>query len=148
MAELTSVIAVLNGLKTATEIAKTLKDVDVSIEKAELKLQMAELISAIADAKISAAEVQELILQKDKEIEELKKSLQKKAELVRYLDAYYEQNEKGDPTGVPYCSHCWEAFWKLIHLHRYGTQNVCGSCKLTFSGRTTPRNPELRTEKN
>lgn len=46
----------------------------MTFEKAEAKLQLAELISTLADAKIELSEVQELIGEKDKIILELKES--------------------------------------------------------------------------
>lgn len=147
MPDLISIIAVLNGLKTATEIAKTVKDIDISIEKAELKLQMAELINAIADAKVSVAEIQEVVAKKDKEIGQLKESLQMKAHLVRYRDAYYEQNEKGKETGMPYCSHCWEANKKLIHLHSKGVQRICAACNTIYWQEMVLWYPDLIQEK-
>lgn len=142
MADLASVATVLTGIKTATEIAKTLKDIDVSIERAELKLQMAELISALADTKISAAEIQELVLEKDKEIQDLKNMLMLKDKVIRFGDAYYSLNNSGKATGSPYCSHCWESESKLIHLHSKGVQRICASCDTIYQARNTPNNPD------
>lgn len=142
MADLSSIVTVLNGIKTATEIAKALKDIDISIERAELKLQMAQLISALADTKISAAEIQELVLEKDKEIQELKNMLTIKEKIIRFGDAYYPVNSSGKATGSPYCSHCWESQCKLIHLHSKGVNKICASCNTLYQGRNTPNNPD------
>jgi hypothetical protein len=65
---LISVSTLLGSIKTATEIAKLIKDSDVSLEKAETKLKLAELISALADAKIEVMEVQQALLDKDAEV--------------------------------------------------------------------------------
>ncbi len=69
--EITSITAFIGSIKTATEIAKTIKDAGTTLEQAEAKFKMAELISLLADAKIQAAEIQEVILEKDKRIKEL-----------------------------------------------------------------------------
>ena len=65
MTEISTISAILGSVKTATEIAKLIKDSYFSLEKAEMKLKLAELISALADAKIEISEIQELILQKE-----------------------------------------------------------------------------------
>jgi len=44
---------------------KLLRETDVSLEKAETKLKLAELVGALADAKLELAEVQNLLLEKD-----------------------------------------------------------------------------------
>ena len=62
--DLTAVSTLLGSIKTATEIAKLIKDSDVSLEKAETKLKLAELISALADAKIKVTAVQQPCLTK------------------------------------------------------------------------------------
>ena len=64
MADFASMSATLQGIKTATDIAKSLRDADLSLEKAEMKLQIADITSALADAKINLSEVQELILKR------------------------------------------------------------------------------------
>ena len=51
----------ISGLKAAWDVAKALKVATDAIDDAHIKLQMAELISALADAKIEAAENAEKI---------------------------------------------------------------------------------------
>ena len=46
MPDISAITAVLGSLKTATEIAKFIRESDVSIERAELKLKVADLIGA------------------------------------------------------------------------------------------------------
>ena len=53
--DMTAITAVLGSIKTATEIAKYIKDSNVSFEKAETKLRLAELIGALADAKLKSS---------------------------------------------------------------------------------------------
>jgi len=61
-------IAVAVGsVKSAIEIAKLLKDSAGSFDKAEVKLQLAELIGSLAEAKIQIAEIQEALLERDRE---------------------------------------------------------------------------------
>lgn len=63
-----TITAILGNLKVAIDIAKAIRSSDVSIERAELKLRLAEMIGALADAKIEVIEVQELLAEKDKQL--------------------------------------------------------------------------------
>jgi hypothetical protein len=55
----TTIGALLTSLKAATDIAKFIRGSDLSIERAELKLKLAELVEALANAKLEAADVQQ-----------------------------------------------------------------------------------------
>lgn len=135
MPDIASITAVLNGLKAATDIAKFIKEADYSLETADLKLRIAELVSSLADAKIAIAEVQDALRDKEAEIERLKKALELKAELVRHNDAYYETDNNGNPTGAPYCSHCFERNHVAVHINQNPKDrrtSVCPSCKNVF----------------
>ena len=78
MPDIATIGAVLSSLKTATDIAKFLRESDLSLERAELKLKIAELVGALADAKIELTEVQEALSAKDKHIAELENAFQSK----------------------------------------------------------------------
>ena len=107
MADMATISAITGSVKVAIDIAQAIKDADVSLEKAELKIRMAELISALADTKIASAEIVEILRQKDAEIEKLRNLLKFKEKLIRVREAYFEVDESGKPMGDPYCSHCW-----------------------------------------
>ncbi|TXI83481.1 MAG: hypothetical protein E6Q40_10930 [Cupriavidus sp.] len=55
---ITTITALLGGVKTATDIARGIKDSGVTLEAAEMKFKLAELISALAGVKMEAATVQ------------------------------------------------------------------------------------------
>ncbi len=135
MTDIGSIGAALTSIKTAIDIASALKKADVSLQQAELKLQIAELISALADAKINMVEIQEVIYEKNSEITRLKEALTTKEKLVRNKNAYYISDENNKPTGSPYCSHCWEVDNKPIHLHQSPSSSgktVCPACKNAY----------------
>lgn len=131
MTDIATISAITNSVKTAIDIAKAIKNSDVSLEKAELKLRVAELINALADAKIASAEIIESLKQKDSEIETLKKKLKFKEKLIRVGEAYFEVDNSGKPTGDPYCSHCWETKFQAIHLKtaKHAANKECPSCQ-------------------
>ena len=55
------VLEYVSSMKAAWEIAKAVKVSADAIDDAQIKLQVADLIGALADARISAAESAELI---------------------------------------------------------------------------------------
>jgi hypothetical protein len=129
MPDIAVISAALTSLKAATEIAKILREGDLSLEKAELKLKLADLISALADTKIKLAEVQEVIIGKDNRIAELEEAFEIKGTLKRENDAYYVVDAEGNPVGAPYCLRCWETDHRkrqLVQHSRHAT--ICTSC--------------------
>jgi hypothetical protein len=133
--DITAIAAAINGLKTATDIVRYLRDTETAFKTADLKLRIAELTDALATAKLSLADVQDVLLAKDAEIKRLKESLKRKAEVIRHRDAYYEKNEKGQPVGDPYCSYCFENKNKLVHINQNPKnrgQSICPSCGNVF----------------
>ncbi len=132
MPDLATVTAFLGSIKTASDIARAIKGAELSLEKAEFKLKLADLIEALAEAKMQAADIQDILREKDDEISKLKKAFEFKSQLVRKGNAYYEKGNLPNSYLVePYCSHCWEANQKAIHLIRFNSQthgNQIGEC--------------------
>ncbi|MGR5437861.1 hypothetical protein [Vibrio owensii] len=141
MADIATLSTALASIKTAIDLAKVVKDSDLTLEKAETKLRLADLLSSLADAKMEMVEVQELVGEKDKRIKELESSLLLKSELVRFGDAMYKKGNSGEAKGVPYCLNCWTQKHQIFPLYQ-STSNVrflaCGSCKSHFDKRRTP----------
>ena len=137
MADIATFSAFFTSLKAATELAKAIKDYDATVEKAELKLKLAELLGSLADAKISATEFQELLHEKQKEIDQLNEALAFKGQVVKSGDAVFLQNASGQPSGEPYCLHCWEGKKTLFHLV-HGNGWVCTNCKNSYNFPNVP----------
>lgn len=132
MNEITGLTTILASIKTATDIAKLIKESGISLEKAEIKMKIAELISALADAKIEAAGLQNLISEKDEKIKELEETLNIKKSL-RYEAPFYWLDGDKKKDG-PYCQACYDSKGKLIHLQLDGAYWFCFVCKQTFYG--------------
>jgi hypothetical protein len=136
MPDIVSIAAVLSSIKTATDVAKFLRESDLSLEKAELKLKLADLVSALAEAKMSLADIQETLSAKDKRIAELEEAFQSKDSLVRRYDAYYATDKDGNPVGVAFCLRCWENDRRKRQLV-YDTKGarVCTTCGQHYESR-------------
>ncbi len=137
MTDIATIAAALNSLKNATDIAKFLRESNLSLERAELKFKLAELVGALADAKLELIEVQETVSEKDKRIAEIEEAFQGKDELLRRYDAYYKIDEAGNPFGVAYCLRCWENDHKkrqLVHEAKDRFTRVCTACGHRYEG--------------
>jgi hypothetical protein len=138
MLDIASIGTVFSSLKTATDLAKVIKDSGLSLEQAEVKFQMAELISALADAKIELVDIQDVLREKDSKIKELENSFHLKSEVKRVNDAYYHLDENGKGVGNPNCLNCWETKQRLYPLH-YEAGNrhakACTACKTKYEAR-------------
>jgi len=131
MPDIASISAIISSIKAATDIAKLLRETDLSLEKAELRLKLADLIGALADAKIEAAAVQETLNLKDSEIRELKQTLNRQKN-VKYEDPAYWAVEDGKRDG-PFCQRCYDDGRKLIRLQVDAGIFQCKACDTTYT---------------
>ena len=129
--DLTSVAAVLGNIKTATEIAKLVKDSGASLDKAETKLKLAELIEALADAKLDVVGLQEKLALADSTIKQLEAELKVK-ESIRWSEPLYWLDGQSASDG-PFCQHCYDSARKLIRLQGNGEGwYECKVCKNSY----------------
>ena len=136
------VVGSLAAISQVLSISKELKEIDKGLSEAELKLRIAELMSAAADVKMSLVEVQGEIEEKDKEISRLTEMLEERPNLVDKYGYIFKANEKGEPTGTPYCQRCYDTEKKLYRTMDLVVGDVyekgCPVCKTLY-----PRAPEF-----
>ncbi|AWL12013.1 hypothetical protein HMF8227_01539 [Saliniradius amylolyticus] len=111
MPDLATIGTVLSNVKTATDLAKLIKDSQLTLNEAETKLKIADLISTLADVRLEMAEVQQALLDKDSRIKELEEILQKKR-LLEFDGKLY----RAEGDDVPFCPVCYEKDDKTHHL--------------------------------
>ncbi|MDE1348504.1 hypothetical protein [Vibrio aestuarianus] len=128
MADIAVISAALGSIKTAHELAKVIKTSSESLEKAEVKFQLAELISALAETKMELAEIQSTIIQKDEQIKELQSQLSERGKL-EYEAPYYWRVDGGLKDG-PFCQKCRDVDNLLVRLQSTRTLGYwsCKSC--------------------
>lgn len=127
MADIATVSAVLGSIKTASDLAKVIKDSSESLQKAEIKMQLADLINSLADARMELAELQSVIIDKDNEIFELNAQINVSKSVV-WVKPYYFIEEDDHRDG-PFCAQCYDTTRKLIRLQGGGTSAWhCQTC--------------------
>ena len=119
----------LAGIRTATEIAKLIKDSGATLEKAEIRLKMAELIEALADTKLQISDIKQLLVEKDELIAKLESVAAVRAALT--YDAPYYWRVDGEKKDGPFCQKCYDADGTLMRLQKGYTRGQwsCHSCK-------------------
>ena len=133
--DIASVTSLLGSLKAATDIATFFRQSDLSLEKAEAKMKLADLISALADAKIEASQVQQELHNKDREISDLKEQLRVRESLF-WEQPYYWSQTGGNREG-PFCQHCYDGERKLVRLQGNGRGFwECKVCKNNYTDKT------------
>lgn len=111
MTDIASIASVITSIKNASDIARLIRESSTSLSEAENKLKLAELVGALADAKMGIAELRDSIEEKEKEIEHIKDLLLIKDELTFSSPFYFR---KGDTA--PFCARCWEKDKVCIHV--------------------------------
>ena len=130
--DISAISAALGSIKTATDIAKLIKDSGTRLEQAEIKLRVAELVSALADAKVEIAEIQNHLIEKEQQIRDLKEQLNFKSKVV-WEKPYYFILDDQDKDG-PFCQPCYDTSKQLVRLQGGGTNSWhCYSCKGRFA---------------
>ena len=129
--DFTAVTAVLGSIKTATDIAKLIKDSDLSLEKAETKLKLADLIGTLADAKLEVVGVQQTLAEAEARIRDLENEL-KTRKMLRWKDpAYWLDSEHGEDG--PFCQKCYDTDTNLVRLQGNGQGWFeCKACKSSY----------------
>jgi len=135
-----TISTILSSIKTATNIVKTFKGLDSNIALAEIKLNVAELMTALEEAQIALIELQDTIKEKDDEIAHLRDAFSQKEDVIKHNDAYYKKDEDGKPTGEPYCLYCWDNEQRLRYLVQTGRHTKhCTACKNEYASSHTLR---------
>ncbi|PTR06586.1 hypothetical protein C8R32_11069 [Nitrosospira sp. Nsp5] len=135
MVDLTLFSSALSAVKTAREIAQLLKETDLSLEKAEQKSRLADLLYALAELKSELAEIQHEVIDRDEKIKQLQEALQIKKHIVWEQPYYWLQTN--DNKEGPFCQRCYDQDVKLVRLQGYGEGRwECKGCKSFYKDKT------------
>lgn len=131
---------VLRCLNAAQETAKKIKEANYQLDKADMKMLLADITAAVATGKMELSLLQGVCEARDAELIRLNELLQYRGNLRRRGDGYYKTLE-GRPYGQPYCSYCWEGKQQLLHLHNKifsKDVRICPNCKNEYQAARTP----------
>jgi ribosomal protein L37AE/L43A len=131
--DLTSITAALSGIKSATDIARLIKNSGASLEAAEIKFKLAELLDSLSDSKIEIANIKEMVLEKELKIQELTAQIDLRANVIWENPYYFKLSETGEKDG-PFCQKCYDSDKELIRLQSPNNNGYwqCKACKSDF----------------
>lgn len=126
----------LASITTATDIARLVINAGPSLQKAELQLKLAEMVGALADARLQMADIKQVLDEKDEVIKQLRQALELKEKLVCQDSAYWLPNGQGARGDGPFCTNCFDGFQRLSRLVAADEPNVqCPNCQVPFASK-------------
>lgn len=97
----------IGSVTAALGLMKELREIDAQFDKADLKLKIAELTGALADAKAGLVEVADQLRGKDAEIARLTEQLTfRNVKLIDRGQFRFFADADGNPKGLPICPVC------------------------------------------
>jgi hypothetical protein len=132
MPDIAGISTVLASIKAASDIARTIRESGLTLEQAEYKLKLAELIDKLVDAKIHIASIQEILLEKEHSMKELEKALEIQGKIAYEPPSYWLN--RGSRREGPFCQQCYDSSRKMIRLqdHHNGAWS-CKTCSSTYT---------------
>jgi hypothetical protein len=129
------VMATISALSNGLDILKTLKDIDLEFDRAKYKAQVAELMSTLAEAKISLLDAKEQIQSRDTELTNLKKAFEfARDNTVIQRGMRYQKAPDGTPEGMPFCDRCDGRLIRIVGTSnaKDGYKAICPQCKADY----------------
>lgn len=126
------VAALLSTISAAIGFARELSSVDVQVDQASLKLKIAELTGALADAKLGLIDVAEAMRALQAEVDRLSAFTVELAGKQFTQGFYFDRHENGEPRGTPFCPYCIDRKVGMYHLRQLdkpGRPWGCPHCK-------------------
>ena len=112
---ITEIATMLTSIRAATDIAKSIQESTSTLNEAQVNLQIADLINALADTRIDIANLNEQIQEKDAKIKELQSEIDLQGNM-EWKAPYYFKIGSNDEKDGPYCQKCYDLDGKLLRL--------------------------------
>lgn len=129
------IAAIIATVSAAIGFARELNNVEVQVDQAVLKLKIAELTGALADAKLGLVDIADELRAKDAEITRLAALKVDLSNKIIKDGFYMDTFEDGSPKGAPYCTYCVErkaGLFRLHHMNKEGRPSGCPHCKTEY----------------
>jgi len=130
------IMTALAALSHALDGVKKLRDIEKGFDAVTYKLQITDLASSLADAKMGLMDVQQEMASKDAEIARLKDAMRFHGECVSKDGFLYEKGTDDQPKGNPFCPVCIASDGVHIRLAEDPKGIVdnafCPRCKASF----------------
>jgi hypothetical protein len=142
LAEEWAIMDFMGAIATATKAIEGLKllmSLEKTFDEASFKLRIADITSNLADLKTALTEAKSEAAEKDAEIVRLKKEFAFAFENTIIVGGFrYEKSSRGNAQGMPFCPRCEKVDGRLINLAKTGMSTaglhkaICPQCKSVF----------------
>lgn len=131
------ILEALGAVSQAIEVAKGMRAVEKSFDVATYKMQIAELMTALSDARMELVAAREAALERDAEFDRLHEALAGQANLIEARGGFkYRAGEDGRPAGLPACPTCEQRDGRQTFTVQDGNARSvrCPVCDARFTG--------------
>ncbi len=132
------IVTALASVTAALKLAKELRDIDHQLDKADLKLKVAQMTEALAKAQTALTDAEAELRAKGEEISKLKAGLQFRAtKLVDRGQFRFFADEAGNAKGTPICPRCEQRgeYLAVVQDRSKGIGKItyyCPGCKANY----------------
>jgi len=130
------IISGIGAINSAIGVIKSLNKIGKDYDAASLKIQLADVLSALADIKIAHTEMIEENSDLKKEISRLIE-FKNELSISASIDGYsFHFDEKGEPSQFPLCPSCLVKSGRAVQIFPQNTYHdgKCPMCDSIFSG--------------
>lgn len=131
------IVEAIAAVSQALDVVKGMRAVEKSFDAATYKIQIADLMTALSDAKLELVAARDAATAKDTEFERLKATLAGQAELVDGRGGFkYRANADRQPSGLPVCPTCEHRDGRLTFTVKDDSPRKvrCPVCTSRFDG--------------
>lgn len=134
----------LSAVTAALGLVKELRDIDAQFDKAELKLKIADLTSALSDAKLGLVDISQELKAKEDEISRLRATIEfRETKLIDKGQFRFFAGDDGKGKGLPICPVCEKRgdFISVAQDRSHGIGKItyyCPKCKANY-GPSVPK---------
>lgn len=132
-----AIVEALTAVGSAIEVAKAMRAAEKSFDAATYKLQLADLMTALSEARMELVTAREAAAERDAEFERLRQTLAAQGELVEGRGGFkYRAGNAGTPTGLPICPTCEQRSGRITVTVQDGSARKvrCPVCDARFDG--------------
>lgn len=118
----------ISAVGASISLVKEIRGIDVDVDKAELKLKIADLATSLSDAKLALVEVREQVQAQEAQLADMRALLnQRETKTVEFNGKRYFLGVNGLPAGAPLCPVC-ERKGLFLQIAQDRSKGVSGAC--------------------
>ena len=126
----------ISAVGQAIDVAKGMRAVEKNFDAAAYKVQIADLMTALSEARMELVAAREAANEKEAQFEELKRTLTGQSELIETASGFKYKSMEDRPLGLPVCPTCEQRDGRLVFTVKDGDVHKvrCPVCDARFEG--------------